>query len=530
MPASPYRTVIESMFRVVDKTGTTTDFKLNDVQSRLDAGWSRRNIIPKARQEGVSSYVIARFCAKCLGMQNRSCVLISHEAEATRRLFGRADFILKNLKLPGGMEPKFKRHSQNGIAFEKTNSVFYIGTAGQEAIGHGDTITDLHLSEVSRYADPEKIVRGTFPAAEHGEITVESTGNGVGNWFHRQCVRAREGRGFKLFFFSWLDDPMYSLPFLSEEDSDYFVRHLDPDLEEVSLYARGVSLEQLQWRRERLEIDYELDLSSFNEAYPTEFDDCFQTKGFSFFRKIKFSAEGWTQESQNLHVLAHHPKPSHTYCIGADPAGGVGQNNSVAEVFCLETQEQVAEYASSFVEPHEFANVLADLGKRFNYAYVNVERNNHGLTTIARLVDIYPLHLLHRNTHGEQAGQEVLARLSHFGTQTGPANRGIMIGTARRLLGTDFTVHSPLLKSELTTFVEKEEGKIEADNGCLDDRVMAAVMALVVLERAGVVASSSSQIDLHDNEPDQFSFEHIFAQHVEGAPEPSILGTPARFH
>ena len=208
---SPYRTVIERMFQVVNKSGQRVDFVLNPVQARLDAAWTRRNIVPKARQEGVSSYVIARYTAKCLTQENRTCVIISHEAEATQRLLGRANYILDNLK--GGVKPELGRHSRNEIFFKKTNSTFFIGTAGSRSFGHGDTITDLHLSEASRYPDPESIVRGTFPAAERGEITVESTGNGVGNWFHRQAVRAREGLGFKLHFFSWLDDHEYALSF-----------------------------------------------------------------------------------------------------------------------------------------------------------------------------------------------------------------------------------------------------------------------------------------------------------------------------
>src|SRR5712671_4526204 len=77
MTPSPYRTVIEAMFRIVDKSGVTVDFALNSIQAVLDADWSRRNIVPKARQEGVSSYVVARYVAKCLSEQNRTCVIIS---------------------------------------------------------------------------------------------------------------------------------------------------------------------------------------------------------------------------------------------------------------------------------------------------------------------------------------------------------------------------------------------------------------------------------------------------------------------
>lgn len=515
------------MFQIVNKDGVRVDFRLTDVQARLDAGWTRRNIVPKARQVHISSYVIARFTAKCLTQNNRTCVVISHEAEATARLLARADYILANLK--GGVKPELGRHSRNEIFFKKTNSTFFIGTAGSRSFGHGDTITDLHLSEASRYPDPESIVRGTFPAAERGEITVESTGNGVGNWFHRQSVRAREGLGFALHFFSWLDNQEYALPFDSTDSRAQFVDSLRLDLEEPELAAAGVSAEQLSWRRERLLIDFEGDLRAFKESYPTTFDECFQSTGFGFFRRVRYvESEDWKQHSATLHVLGDHPRIGLSYVIGADPSGGVGRDNAVAQVFCLESQEQVAEFASAQTEPPEFAVELARLGQWFNYAYINVERNNHGGTTLARLLDIYPIELIHRGSHGEQAAQEILSRLSHFGTAVTASSRGIILGTARQLLATEFTIHSPALRSELATFVEGEDGRIAADSGCFDDRVLAAAHALIVTEQAGIAATTQrvSPFEM-TRELDPFSFDALFNKQVRAQER---FGVPERYH
>ena len=83
-----------------------------------------------------------------------------------------------------------------------------------------------------------------------------------------------------------------------------------------------------------------------------------------------------------------------------------------------------------------------------------------------------------------------------------------------------------MLKSELGTFVEKED-KIEADSGCKDDRVMATVHALIVLEKAGVMARATSVEPSSRSEPDPFSFEALFKEFGE---EQIIAGTPARFH
>lgn len=508
--SSPYRTIIEKMFRIVDRRGTAVDFILNPQQAALDDGWSRRNLITKIRQHnGISSYVIGRYVAKCLAEENRRCVLLSAEADATARLLARARYILENLK--GDIKPVLGTDNQRAITFKKTGSWFWIGTAGSRVFGRGDTITDLHMSEAAYYVDARGLAAGLLPAAELGEVTVESTGNGVGNWFHRQALLAQAGTGFKLFFFGWRDVGSCTIPFSSVEERAAFLASLQPDIEEPQLFALGISPEQLRWRRERL-VEYEYDLRKFKQEFPLTFDECFQSTGYSFFNRVRYEPTSkWEREDAHLHVLGGHPAPGLSYTIGADPSGGVGKDNACAQVFCLETCEQVAEYASPWCEPHDFGAQLAILGARFNNAYVNVERNNHGGTTLAKLIDLYPLELIHRGSHGEQSTQEILSRLSHYGTQITPANRGLVIGTTRSLLQSTFTIHSPALKGELDTFVEKE-GKIEADDGCLDDRVFGCCHALIVVERAGIAAMAHHTAQA-DREPNPFSFEGLFGKH-----------------
>src|SRR6185436_9474582 len=117
-------------------------------------------------------------------------------------------------------------------------------------------------------------------------------------------------------------------------------------------------------------IDFEGDMRAFKESYPTTFDECFQSTGYGFFRRVKYvETDAWIQDGRSLWRLRDHPKPALSYVIGADPSGGVGRDNACAQVFCLETAEQVAEFASAQVEPPEFADEVARLGTLFNNAY-----------------------------------------------------------------------------------------------------------------------------------------------------------------
>jgi len=86
---TPEAVIIESMFRVVTKEGEDVDFILNDTQKILDENLTGRDLIPKARQEGVSTYFLARYTAACLRRRNVKAVIISHESESTQRLLTR---------------------------------------------------------------------------------------------------------------------------------------------------------------------------------------------------------------------------------------------------------------------------------------------------------------------------------------------------------------------------------------------------------------------------------------------------------
>lgn len=517
---SPYRAVQESLFRIVDRHGVAVDFKLNDQQAKLDAEWERRNVVTKIRQHaGCTTAVVGRYVAKCIGEQNRRCVLLSAEADATARLLARARFMVNNMRLPPGVpKPKLGTDNTRALTFENTGSWFWIGTAGQRTFGRGDTITDLLMSEAAFYQDAQRIADGLFPAAELGEIAIESTGNGRGNWFHSIALAAREnksylgplGAGFKLHEFYWPGMESCRIP-LNPEQEEWLLNHLDPALEEPELFDAQIGLSQLAWRRQRIIEDYKGDLSKFKENYPRTFDECFQSSGRSFFGRVNWRAAAWVEESKALHVLEGHPKAGHAYVAGVDVGAGIGKDNSVIEVFDLDERVQAAEWVANDVAPDELGRILTDLGKRFNNAYINVERNNHGLTTIAALVSRYPLDRLHRGTDtNTAASQFILSHINNYGTYVSETTRALLLGRAKEALRAEYTIHSPLLQSELDTFVESSTGKYEADAGCMDDRVMAACHALLVVERAVLVCMSPVAVSEETPLDNPFSWEYIF--------------------
>lgn len=472
--------IIESLLMIADKEGNDIEFKLNTAQSKLDDELTGRDLVPKARQQGISSYFLARYTIACLGRRNVKAVVISHDVESTQRMLKKVRYYLEHIR---GPKPVIENMSRNEITFPKNDSMFYIGTAGQRKFGRGDTITHLHCSEFAYWANAKTLMAGLLQAVpKTGEIAVESTGNGMGDFYNR-CMRAAKGQSrWGLHFFPWHTFQEYTLE-LSPEEEEEILNNLDIDTEEDKLVG-DLTPGQLAWRRMKLEeMDYDLGL--FKQEYPMTLDECFQTSGNSIFYKVNYvPTAGWEKISHDSWILKGHPNELATYVIGGDVAAGVGKDSSALSVICLDTMEEVGQFINNKIPPDAFADKVATWGKMFNWAYVTIEQNNHGLVTLSDLRHIYPSQLIHKDKLLNSAKRNVLMRL---GVKTNQTTKPLMIGALRKALATDLTIHSPILRAELTTFVEKEGGELEAADSCHDDTVIAIACAVRGINRASMM-------------------------------------------
>lgn len=190
----------------------------------------------------------------------------------------------------------------------------------------------------------------------------------------------------------------------------------------------------------------------------------------------------------------------HRYVIGVDVADGLGMDNSCIQVLRTgtldEPAEQVAEYASSTIEPGPLAYTIQALGQYYRdadgvEAKVAVERTHHGLSTI----DMLSLHLGYPNLYVWEYFDAVdpEKRFSTvYGWQTTPRTRPILVDKLRTALMSldpvtslpDLLTHSPGLHDELRDF--QTAGALweaEAAKGAHDDRIMALAIAWVVAWR-----------------------------------------------
>lgn len=477
--------LIETLLRIPDKEGRDVDFKLNHDQAIYCQAQTGRDIIAKYRQGGFSTFPLGRAFVRCMAMRNRRHVILAHNTDTTMKLLERIKYMMKHIKCA---PPDMRYASANRLTFNKTDSSIFIGTAGSDNYGVGDTITDLHASEVSRWPNPTALLTGLFQAVPPtGNILLESTGYGQGNWFHQAVMRAAgSGRGYKLHFFNWLNTPEYTIK-LGEEDAADLMANLDETLDEPRYAAAGLTPGQIAWRRLKLE-ELNYDTRAFMENYPLTLDECFQATGHGLFPNVNFQkTDQWKSLDPWTAVLGEHPMPGREYIFGIDVAGGVGKDYSVIQGLDIETGEQVLEFRNNIIEPDRFTERVLRLAKQWNNAYLVPERNNQGILVVKMLTSSgYPKGLIYQPGRlGRAQGTTVeLSDLNAYGIYTTETLKALMVGELQGTIRGELTIHSEVTRLELASFIETDSGRLEAEVGCHDDCVMALVLANYARPRA----------------------------------------------
>jgi hypothetical protein len=238
-------------------------------QQRKETG-KVRALILKGRQQGCSTYVEGRFFWRTVWAQGIRTFILTHEEQASANLFGMAQRYLDNL--PAELKPSVNAQNAKELQFSALDSGYKVGTAGNKAVGRSSTVQLFHGSEVGYWPNAEEHAAGvmqTIPDAPGTESILESTANGIGNFFHSQWQLAERGESAYIAVFVpwfWQEEYQTTVPAnfrLTTEETEY-----------QSAYS--LSLQQIAWRRGKI---VELGETKFKQEYPANATEAFQTSG-----------------------------------------------------------------------------------------------------------------------------------------------------------------------------------------------------------------------------------------------------------
>jgi len=187
--------LVEALLRVRSKSRRLIRLRPNRAQIEFSRNHSKRSIVLKARQLGITTYVAARFFVQTITQPGTVTVQVAHDQESAEEIFKIVHRFWENL--PEGMRDgalMTSRANIRQIVFPRLDSEYRVATAADANAGRGMTIHNLHCSEVSRWPrnveDTLASLRSAVP--EDGEIVLESTPNGAGGIFYEEWQRAGE--------------------------------------------------------------------------------------------------------------------------------------------------------------------------------------------------------------------------------------------------------------------------------------------------------------------------------------------------
>ncbi len=477
----------KKLLRIRDRGGRVRPLVANRAQGSFEENRGRQNIVLKARQMGITTWVAGRFFLRTALHPGATTLLVAHNREAAENLFG----IVRRMweSLPEDVregELRLSRSNAGEIVFAATRSEFRVASAADANAGRGLSVQNLHCSEVSRWpGDAGATLAGLRAAlAPEGELVLESTPTGAYGAFYEawhgaaaplelgsqgSCGGTEEG--LVRHFMPWWMEPTYvgsnvPLEAMTAEERTLTERH-------------GLSPAQVGFRR-GLERSYG---GLRTQEFAEEAETCFRATGSCCFelevieRRLTEVGEP-TGRQRNGALLEWLPcVPGRRYLLAVDTAGGGAEGDFAAvQVIDLLTGMQCAEVQER-LRPAALAALCVDLAKAYGDALVAVERNNHGAAVLA-LLEMVP-------------GLRIYRQNGQAGWLTSAASKPEMVARLGTLLGqTPERFFSRRLLGECRTFVSDEHGRAGAVAGAHDDLVMAmAVGQAVRAEELGRVGS-----------------------------------------
>lgn len=250
-----------------------------------------RLIITKNRQNGFSTLIEMLFgWVQIVVSGNTNSIICAHVENTAKIIRGMYSKMIK--KFPkehtidyAGLTLTPFEGSQKTRIIKQTGSRISIGSAEKPDALVGDKIVLFHASEVGLYKTtdgktPEQLVQSIQSGIQHRAGTVivyESTARGVGNFFHKEWVRACNGEsGFTPIFVPWFKNASYVTPI---KNYKAFIESLT--MEEMGLFKAGATLEGLCWRR--LKIKEYSDIWRFRQDFPASAEEAFMSTGHRFY-------------------------------------------------------------------------------------------------------------------------------------------------------------------------------------------------------------------------------------------------------
>jgi hypothetical protein len=406
---------------------------------------NRFTIFNCPRQIGKSTAYVAYLLWYTSFNQDKNVVLLANKAKTARDILSRYKLAYEHLPL--WMQQGIKEWNKSSIELENRCKITADSTSG--SAGRSGSISLLILDEFAFVPNniANDFFRSVYPTITSGtttKIIIVSTPNGM-NLFYKLWMDATGGKNLYVpFTMHWSEVP-----------------GRDEKWKEETIKNMGIDS-----FRQEFELDF-LGSTVNTLVAPTKL------------RNLAYVDPIYSKDELDIH---ENPVQGKQYVMCVDTARGDANDYSAFTVIDVTAlpYKVVAKYRSNLIPTISYPNVIVDIAKKYNEAFLLIEINDTG----SQVVDIIRHDLEYANLFTTVMDKKIVSPMASthmgkrhkFGITTTKKVRNIGCSNLKslvedtKLIITDFDI-----MSELSTF-KNIDGKFQAEEGCNDDLVMTLVL------------------------------------------------------
>ena len=432
--------------KIVSLDEGLVQFQPYDFQEKLIKNFheNRFNICKMPRQTGKSTTSVSYLLHYVVFNDSVNVGILANKAATARDLLGRLQTAYENL--PKWMQKGIISWNKGSLELENGSKILAASTSASAVRGMSFNI--LFLDEFAFVPNhiADAFFSSVYPTITSGKTTkviMVSTPHGM-NHFYRYWHDAERGKN----------------------------EYIPTDVHWSQVPGRDA-----EWKAQTI-------ANTSEQQFKIEFECEFLGSVNTLINPAKLRTmvyEEPIQRSAGLDIYEKVQK-EHNYIVTVDVARGLGNDYSAFIVF--DTTEfpykVVAKYRNNEIKPMLFPNIILDVAKGYNNAYVLVEVNDIGDQVASILqYDLEYENILMasmRGRNGQIVGQGFSGKKTQLGVRMTSAVKKLGCSNLKTMMEDDKLISNDYeIISELTTFAQKHQS-FEAEEGCNDDLAMCLVI------------------------------------------------------
>jgi len=460
----------KNYIKIVSLDEGLTQFHPYDFQEKLIKNFheNRFNICKMPRQTGKSTTSVSYLLHYAVFNDSTNIGILANKAATARDLLGRLQTAYENL--PKWMQQGIISWNKGSLELENGSKILAASTSASAVRGMSFNI--LFLDEFAFVPNhiAESFFASVYPTITSGKNT--------------KVIMVSTPHGMNHFYRYWHD---------SERGKNEYVP--------TDVHWSEVPGRDDVWKEQTIANTSE---QQFKVEFECEFLGSINTLiAPSILRNMVYDSP--ITKNAGLDIY-EKPEKDHNYIITVDVSRGVGNDYSAFCVIDTTTipYKMVARYKNNEIKPIVLPNIIVDVAKNYNNAYILCEVNDIG----GQVADIIQFDLEYENLlmaamrgrAGQQLGQGFSGKKTQLGVKMSTATKQVGCSNLKALIEEDkLLINDYDTIAELTTFIAKGQ-TFQAEEGCNDD----LAMCLVIF---GWMAMQPYFKEMHDNDVRQRIYE-----------------------